>query len=345
MELLLGIVSLTVTVVGIPLAYFFGRRNRQRPDLRTSVDFDQVMAPLSFAGGLSLTWNGRSLTQLSRTNIAFWNHRGDMVVGTDIVSSDRLRIEVGDDDEILQVRIGSFSREQIGLALDGGDVKFDFLDAGDGGVLEVLHLGDEPARMAGTLRGAKVRATVASDLSPRGRNARNLPVRKRLFSGPGKGQRIFWTGDLVLALVGTALAVVFAWDVLARNPKLVDGARYDLGSIGGQAEFARRVTQEGAAATNPLVLILFAAAALFYVALLVLASLRLRKALRSVEPVSIFALDADGGGDEPPLGQGARTTTGRNEVVNVTGERILRKINGHWVVESGSGVSRSTSGV
>ncbi|QEA28987.1 hypothetical protein FGL91_10710 [Microbacterium sp. CBA3102] len=333
MELLLGIVSLLVTVVGIPLAYFFGRRNRQRPDLRASTDFDQVMAPLSFAGGLSLTWRGRSLTQVSRTNIAFWNHRGDMVRGVDIVASDRLRVEVADDDEILQVRIGSFSREQIGLTLDGGDVKFDFLDAGDGGVLEVLHIGDEPARIAGTVRGAKVRTAVASDLSPRGRSARVLPARMRLFSGPGRGQRIFWTGNLILALVGIGLAVSFMFTRLNRTPMLVERSGYDLGSIEGQAEFAQRVASQGEAASDPTFIVLFIVMSLFYVALLIIASLRLLKSLRAAEPASIFAFDEDGAGGASITEQEAKTTQGRGEVVNVSGGTVLRNEGGRWVIQ------------
>lgn len=288
----LGVLS----VVGIPLAFIWGRRNRQKPDLRSSTDFDQVMAPLSFAGGLRLTWNGRSLEQVSRTNIALWNERGDTVRGGDIVPADKLRIAVADDDEILQVRVASFSREQVQLAVEGAEVSFDFLDENDGGVLEVLHRGDKPAALKGTIRGAKIRAVADSDLSPSARTASRLPAAKRFFApGPGRSLRFLWAANLILGLVALGGIAFLLSQVFGRLPMLVNPGAYDLSTVEGQADFAKRVFDSGQGSqligeTLPLYIIM----ATVIVVMLALITWRLLRSMRSIAPTTIFAISADG---------------------------------------------------
>src|SRR5690606_22455229 len=59
----LGVGGLLLGVIGIPLAFFVGRRNRQQPDLRLVTDFDQIVAPSDFAAGgeIKLAWAGLPL--------------------------------------------------------------------------------------------------------------------------------------------------------------------------------------------------------------------------------------------------------------------------------------------
>lgn len=322
----LGIAGLVIGLVGIPLAFWAGRRNRQRPDLRASTDFDQVMAPLSFAGGLRLTWKKRSLTQVSRTNIAVWNHRGDTVRGDDIVEADPLRIAVADDDEILQVRIASFSREQNQMVVDGKAISFDFLDARDGAVLEVLHLGDAPARIVGTVRGAKIRNASQVDLSPAARTTRRLPVRKRFFApGPGRMRRLFTAANVLLILIGLGLVAVFIAMLSSRLPMLVEPTAYDLGTLQGQADFASRVRKIGLPTQSLLdVWLPLAGIIVVWLAAGGYSVWRLVSTMRSVAPAEIFAFDTDG--PESAASEIAATTSeGRDAVVNVRGEIIIRR--------------------
>jgi hypothetical protein len=287
----LSISGLIVGVVGIPVAFVVGRRNRQRPDLRVVTDFDQIVAPGDFAGGgeIKLAWAGRPLEEVSRTNIAFWNHRGDHVSGDDVLPADPLRIEVDDDDEILQVRVVSFSTPQNALAVVGTDIKFDYLDPGDGGVLEVLHKGESPARIVGTIPGARIRISRPGDLSPRGRaNAR----RRRL-------RRMFWTAgrrSRPLALVALSALSVIALCIVgliwfSREPALVAPGAYDLTSIAGQAEYARQISNRGAVGRFEVVMFvsLVVTYSLFFIVSVGLVLFRSRAAV----PSHIVQNDAD----------------------------------------------------
>ena len=79
--------------------------------------------------------------------------------GEEIVAHDPLRLRFGGD--ILNVRIRKVSREVLRIRADtSGEIgqtvycSFEFLDPGDGGVLEVLHTGSaEAPECTGTIMG------------------------------------------------------------------------------------------------------------------------------------------------------------------------------------------------
>jgi hypothetical protein len=244
----IGIVGLVLTLVGIPLAFALGRRNRQLPDLRMAFDFDQIVTPGNWLrGGLALSFKDESMTHISRTVIALWNQRGDTVYGRDVIASDPLKIEVDDDDSILQVRLVARSRETIGVAIDdAGAIDFEFLDAGDGLVVEVLHSEKSPARIVGTIPGAKLPAPVGVALGPIAREAIRTSRLRRysLMNARGKRRVI---ANLLLGLVMIVMAgfsLIFVLRGLGAA-SLVDVRSFDLTTIGGQGDFAGEVAKVG----------------------------------------------------------------------------------------------------
>lgn len=290
----LAVVGVIVGVAAIPTAYFFGRRNRQRPDLRMSLDFDQIFAPRSFGKGLQLAWNGGSLEKISRTNIAIWNHRGDTVRGLDILPTDPLRVVVEDDDVVLQVRVVSYSRPQVGFALSGDGVTFDFLDPGDGAIIEVLHEGDSPARLAGTIPGAAITTVAPSNLAPAARRQlRSGPVR-RLFAKSRRRLTVLLLAALVLGVAGLVAGTQLLLWLINRAPEMVDINLFDLTTLEGQSLFSDEVSRVGA--LSPLgqasLYLVIGLVVLYGTAVVALLS-RLAIRMRTTVPRSIATVDED----------------------------------------------------
>jgi hypothetical protein len=243
------VVGTLAALIALPFGVFIGRRNRQVPDIRYALDFDTVLDPDDdlLKHNLSLAIEGRPIKSLSRTRVAFWNHRGDTVRGADIVESDPIRIELNENDEPLQVRRLSSSRQQIELAAkaDPHDsrsvyITFDFLDAKDGGIFEIIHQGDIP-NLLGTIRGATKRDHGPSDLSSatiKLIGERSVARRLRIRA---KGAGTFFSGLVFLALI--------LWGSSYFDTKtvgyLVTVSRFNLHSMNGQANFANAVYTSG----------------------------------------------------------------------------------------------------
>lgn len=261
----LAIVSVVLAVVGLPATYFIGRRSRQTPDLCSLTDFDVLMAPEDgiTGGELDLKFGKHTVTRISRTYVAIWNHRGDLVRGADIVEADPLRISVAEGDAILQVRLLAQSRSQCQLRAGFTDVDsrsinidFDFLDAGDGGVFEVLHQGEVKASPTGTIRGAKLRNRGTADLDPTTLQARAAKSFKASFlhavSGKrGKGGKLRAASLVLVLLMPIGMAgfmlhtAVRINNDLKREPQLVPVDQFDISTLQGQQEFIELAVEAG----------------------------------------------------------------------------------------------------
>jgi hypothetical protein len=97
-ELVLTVAALAVAVIGLPLTYMWGRKSRRRPELRYVLDFDVLMkTERDIVRGPFLTSpDGNHIDQVSRTYLAFWNHRGDTVSAQDAVTQDPIRVELAE---------------------------------------------------------------------------------------------------------------------------------------------------------------------------------------------------------------------------------------------------------
>lgn len=297
---ILGVLGLLVALVALPLTYVWGRRSRQKPELRHVVDFDVLMsADEDIARApLQITYGDQEINRVSRTYVALWNHRGDTVRRTDIVDSDRLRVHLQDDDVALQAGVISASRKQcaVDVALDEEDrqsiyLTFDFLDEGDGFIVEIIHQGSTAGEVAGTVRGAAVVDKGTGDLTGSALDAVQQGWRRRVWSRLGRRRLVPLVATAVVAL-GLSVAVILI-DKPWREPSLVSPAAYKLTTLDGQREFAQQVRERGS--TGPLTWVL-----LFY-PLLVGAPIGALLATvgRRVVPVSVLRerYHAD---DEPP---------------------------------------------
>ena len=231
---ILATAGLAVSVLGIPLTFIIARRTRQRPELRYMLEYDEILRADSnlFGRGLFMTLGSHRIDSISRTRVALWNHRGDAIRDADLLESDPLRIELQDGDEALQARVLSMSRKQLEVTapIHEGDLSkvsicFNFLDVGDGAIIEVIHRGPSKPTVLGTLQGADIR-----NIDPFW-NLRILePARLRRFAM--RRRRI---GILITTFSGATAAMFLALAmILSRDhrPYLIDASHYNLNTEG-----------------------------------------------------------------------------------------------------------------
>ncbi|MBU4628269.1 hypothetical protein HRJ41_12270 [Pseudomonas sp. BF61] len=154
---LIGLLGL----LSVPVVYLMARK-------RTSLAFayagDHLLGSSSNAlpRGISVQYNGNNIPRLTRSVIALWNNGENTLSGSDIVGADPLRFEVGSDGAILSVTLLQLTRPVNGVHLatppahapNEAYFGFNFLDKGDGVVIEILHTSENrQPTIKGTLKG------------------------------------------------------------------------------------------------------------------------------------------------------------------------------------------------
>ena len=154
-------VGTTIGLAGLALALLFYLRSRisgiiafQSHDVPMVGDSDAV-----FPAEVEVRYRGTPVPRLISSTVWIWNAGKKTLRGADIVAHDPLQLHFGG--EVLNVRIKKVSREVVRITADtSGEMEetvscgFEFLDPGDGGVLEVLHTGsDEAPECTGTIIG------------------------------------------------------------------------------------------------------------------------------------------------------------------------------------------------
>jgi hypothetical protein len=249
---LIGLAALIVAILGIPITFVLARRTRLRPELRSAIDLDQILKSDDrlFDLGLSMTLGEREITSICRTRIALWNHKGDTIRSSDDLQSDPLRVQLTAGDEALQARVLSTSRKQIGftVGIDADSsvvqISFDFLDSGDGAIIEVIHQEPSNPMVLGTIQGCNIRKPKKLDLSARALTAVSERSKVRRFWGfmPRNVKPAFLIFVLLLSItIGQVLFTILRQE---HEPShLINIYHYNLKTLQGQINFAKAVSK------------------------------------------------------------------------------------------------------
>jgi hypothetical protein len=142
----------------------------------------------AFPEEVEITFKGKSVIQLTMTHIILWNSGKAMLEGKNIVTDDPLRLEFNKPAEILRARVLKSTREsnkfKVEINPSSSNVvvcSFDYLDPGDGVVIELLHTVDDRfPKIMGTIRGV-----------PKGvlNWGRIIPSRRRTLPYPFKSNK------------------------------------------------------------------------------------------------------------------------------------------------------------
>jgi hypothetical protein len=304
---ILASAALLVSVLAIPITFALGRRTRQRPEFRYAIDFDVILKADNnlFDRGLFMTLGTHRIDSISRSRVAIWNHRGDTIRKSDNLDSDPLRLQLEEDDEALQIRILGTSRLQAGIVVElhredlkSVPIDFDFLDAGDGAIIELIHKGPSRPTLVGTLQGVNIRSIRSPDLDMealRGTSAklRGDSFKERLMM---KLRRpvLSWVTPLTFLAFAVLLIISLIHFPQASRGYLIHSANYNLQVISGQIAFAKAVANTPAYYASSTRLVLIAATAATLTIAFVTAGF-LYSIHRKKIPQSIFELcESDG---------------------------------------------------
>jgi len=111
---------------------------------------------------ITLLYKGHEITNLHRCRLVLWNNGSRTLRRSAVVDSDPIKIVLPDGAKALDVGLVKISRPAIGLnaSIDESEhaiqIDFDFLDQGDGGMIEILYQGNgtPPPSVTGSIMGA-----------------------------------------------------------------------------------------------------------------------------------------------------------------------------------------------
>jgi len=192
---------------------------------------------------------------MSRTRVAIWSHRGDTIRSSDIVKADPLRIQLGSTDSILQTRVLAVSRTQAGVKITTTDadptavfLNFDFLDPGDGAIVEIMHQGAEAGEILGTIQGVSLKEAKWTSLAPKALNRIGVQSRfRRLWNSVNQSRdaRIDAALRLIACIFGLAGGIYLIASYVKPRGQLVDPSGFNLKTLSGQTDFANKIYDVG----------------------------------------------------------------------------------------------------
>jgi hypothetical protein len=155
------LVSSLLGICGVVLAFVFYFRGRKIRRLSTESTSTVVVGPVDEANErLKIVFDGNEVPRVTRSVFVVWNSGHETIRGTDIATSDPLRVELPATTLVLGTNIERTTRSSVNFVLeranDTASVKlaFDFLDRNDGAFFSILHtaaVGE--AKLSGTVQG------------------------------------------------------------------------------------------------------------------------------------------------------------------------------------------------
>jgi len=157
---------------------------------------------------VSILYKDKKVARLTKTHIILWNSGKATVNGESIMAGDPLRLEFSKDSEVLSARVLRFTRQSNKFTVDINPdspneviCNFDYLDAGDGAVVELLHTDEKRyPKVQGTIRGVPKGIMNWGRILPTGKPF-GFPV--PLF--------LSIRAILVIGLISGIFAIAYAW--------------------------------------------------------------------------------------------------------------------------------------
>lgn len=158
-----GWIGTLIGIIGLIIAFATYLLTRKRTILSYGAQGISLIgtSDAKLSSDLTVQYKGIDVPRLTKSIIVFWNEGENTINSSDIVPSDLLYIDVGENSKILSVSTAKSSRlvTQIDCQINVLDsskarLNFEYLDPQDGGVIEVLHTGENKLiKLSGTIKG------------------------------------------------------------------------------------------------------------------------------------------------------------------------------------------------
>lgn len=163
--------SLAIGVVGVGATVFLAFYVRQRPRIATQISTLQLLGQHAvLPKDIAFLFRGRTVPSVALSRVALWNIGNTTIRGDQIVSADPFRLVASAGSEILDAVVLKYTRQVNDVTCvvrqaGGNEVecRFDFLDPGDGALLQLIHTGNDQVSAKGVLRGVPKGVLVVAD--------------------------------------------------------------------------------------------------------------------------------------------------------------------------------------
>lgn len=154
---LLALVSLVATIA---LPIYMGRKSARTPAL-SYMSYGQKVVSNDFDEDLEIRFRGEKIPRLCTCRLIIWN-AGNTSIGSSLFPvCNGPHIALENNAKAVEVRVfrdDSANNVRLDESDEGLKLTFDFLDPGDGFVVQVLHTGEDPdLRLLGRLKGISIR--------------------------------------------------------------------------------------------------------------------------------------------------------------------------------------------
>lgn len=169
--------NVVIGLIGVLAGYVFFRLSQDHPRLTYRIiDTELVETRSDPDDPIGILFEDQPVPRVNKSLLYLWNSGRNTAKGKDIVQSDPLRLSFAEDARVLRAQVLTQTRPTSNLSVEPRShnevlISFDYMEPGDGCVLEVLHTGDVSKRqligsIMGIPRGPKDDSS--SDFVPRG---------------------------------------------------------------------------------------------------------------------------------------------------------------------------------
>lgn len=157
-----GWVGSAIGLIATILSIIFYRRSRRRARPSVQLSKMTILSPNGdeIPSDVKILYKGKEISQLSKTNIIFWNDGTETLHGTSVVEDFPIQISFEKGATILRHQIIKETRpvnksrlEQVDGINYAINIKFDYLDPKDGINVEILHDSKSNPIITGAIRG------------------------------------------------------------------------------------------------------------------------------------------------------------------------------------------------
>jgi hypothetical protein len=212
------------TLIGVLAGLVIAYRFKSRARLAAQVNTLELAGPNAvLPNDIAFMFRGHKVPNVTMSRIAIWNIGNTTLKGDQIVTSDPLRIITSEGSTILEATVRNRTRQvnEFTCALRGGkanevECRFDYLDPGDGALMQLIHTGDDKVAVVGTLRG------IAKSILVAGKARRQVPQNDTsLSAGAAKLLAVGFTvaGTVLLGLVWTD-SISYGWSPPSSLPEI-----------------------------------------------------------------------------------------------------------------------------
>lgn len=152
--LILAVVSVLISII----LYIKSKKEKELVFIAKS--FELIENATSSIDNLTIKYGNENVEALTLTKLSLWNNGKATIDAKDVVDSDKLRVELPESIKIysavIEMTVKKYNCIKLYIEDNKIIINFDFLDYGDGAIINFYHNGtsEQNIRLTGTLKGA-----------------------------------------------------------------------------------------------------------------------------------------------------------------------------------------------